>query len=258
MSTLHALYRRFAGALPPAVLRIRAGPLAGRRLAVQRSLKRPAYAAGDYEPATAGALCARAHPGMVAFDVGAHFGYFTLLLAGRVAQVHAFEPAPANFKALIHTLRLNHVANAEAHCLAISAHDATAALEITPASSMYRLRGNRRELLEGHVPALGALPVRTASLDRFVPAHGIARVDLVKLDVEGEELNALLGMQEIMRRWRPALVIEVHTQLNGGEHPNQILYLLRRRGYTCRDLDAGGTVITQFAHTWSEHHVLAE
>lgn len=255
---LYAAYRHITDALGPIPLRLKHDPLAGKTLAVRPSFKRSAYATGDYEATTANALCALARPDMVAFDVGAHFGYFTLLLAERVAHVHAFEPAPANFRALVHTLQHNRVNNATAHPVAISARSGPAVLEVTPASSMYRLQGNARILKEGPVHAVGTLRVQAVSLDNFVETAGITRVDLVKLDVEGEELRALLGMQTAVRRWQPAIVLEVHTQLAGGEDPHQVLRLLHRWGYTCRDLGAGGAVITRFAHTWSEHHVVAE
>jgi FkbM family methyltransferase len=252
---LYSAYRRAADALGPLPLRVRGGPLAGKTLAVRASLARSPYAGGDYEAEMARALCELARPDMVAIDIGAHFGYFTLLLAGRAARVYAFEPAPANFRALTRTLAINAVNNVEACPLAVSACDGLAVLEVTRASSICRLRGNSSSEEEEMVRALD---VQTVSLDSFVRAAGVERVDLVKIDVEGEELRVLLGMQEVVRRWRPAILVEVHTCLSDGEDPRQVLHLLDRWGYTCRDVDAGGAVITDFAHTWSEHHVLAE
>ncbi len=255
---LYAAYRRAADALGPGLVRIEGGPLAGRVLAVRRSLRRSIYAAGDYEPVVARALCDLAQPGMVAFDVGAHFGYFTLLLAERVAHIYAFEPSPANFRALTHTLAHNRVNNAAVFPFAVSASDGVDVLSLTSASSMCRLRDNARFYVREGEGVIGAARVETVSLDSFARRENVRRVDLVKIDVEGEELRVLLGMQEVIRRWKPALVVEVHRELAGGEDPRQVLHVLNRWGYTCRDLNAGGAVITNFAHTWSEHHVLAE
>lgn len=255
---VYDVYRRAADALGPLPLPIRRGALAGKTLAVRPSLARPAYLAGDYEPAVSAALLERAGPGKVCFDVGAHFGYFTLLMAARGACVHAFEPSPANFRALARTIAVNHLDHAHAHPLAVSACDGWEDLSITAASSMCRLRENARFFLRAGEGVVRTERVPVVSLDSFVARAGAPRVDLIKIDVEGEELRVLLGMQAIVRRWQPTLIIEVHRELATGEDPRAVLHLLRRWGYTCRDLGAGGAAITTFAHTWSEHHVLAE
>ncbi|MCZ7542361.1 MAG: FkbM family methyltransferase [Anaerolineae bacterium] len=255
---IYAAYRRIADALGPRTVRIAGGPLAGKTLGARWSLRRSPYAGGDYEPAVADALDALARSGSVAFDVGAHFGYFTLLLARRAAHVYAFEPAPANFRALRRTLADNHIDNASAYPLAVAASDGDDVLAITAASSMCRLHGNTRAIPRAGEGVVQRARVETVRLDSFVQHARVPRVDLVKLDVEGHELHALLGMQGVVRRWQPALVIEVHRELAGGEDPRHVLHLLDRWGYVCRDLDVGGRPITSLAHTWSEHHILAE
>src|SRR5947209_4602202 len=76
---------------------------------------RPAhrYAAESYEPAVCDYLKRHVQPGMVVFDVGAHVGLFTVLLArwaGSTGRVFAFEPAPQTRAALTDHLALNDLA----------------------------------------------------------------------------------------------------------------------------------------------------
>lgn len=153
--------------------------------------------------------------GDVFFDVGANLGYYTCLAAphcGPAGQVHAFEPQGRLVPYIRQSLRLNgfdEQAQARVRHAAVSAqHGGTATLfvaadaeEQTALPSLFQhewLAGGSREA----VPAV--------SLDGYVRDERIARVDAVKVDVEGAELQVLEGLRETLRRSPPdALIAEV-------------------------------------------------
>jgi FkbM family methyltransferase len=147
------------------------------------------------------------------FDVGANLGYYTCTAArvcGPSGQVHAFEPQARMVAHLRESLRLNgfaagarvcHAAVSARHGGTIPLFFAQDPLQQTSVPSLFQhewLAGGSRE----DVPAV--------SLDGYIRDHGIARVDLVKLDVEGAELMVLEGLRDTLAHIPPeALVIEV-------------------------------------------------
>ncbi len=146
-------------------------------------------------------------PGMVAFDVGANIGYTSLYLRSRIGpdgQLHSFEPEPENFAELDANLRRNNLDNCHAVQAAVGSQEGT----LTFATG-----------LNGYVPEDGApgITVPVVTLDGFIEKHGVPRVDFVKIDVEGFELDVLTGMKGVLsRRDKPILYIEVHGR---GEYP---------------------------------------
>jgi FkbM family methyltransferase len=154
-------------------------------------------------------------PGMTFFDVGAHFGYFTLLgshLVGAAGQVHSFEPTPRTFQ----TLKKNTAGrpNVRLNQLAVYAHADTltfAAYEDHP--SFNAVDANAAEAFN---PALKhtTYSVQAVSLDEYVASTGVTP-NLIKLDAEGAEEQILKGMGETIRRCRPLLTLEVGDFVKG-------------------------------------------
>lgn len=162
----------------------------------------------DYEKATVQLFLKLLESRTCIFDVGAQVGYYTLLAAsfleGR-GQVHAFEPLPYSFSWLSKNVHLN-----EFHCIrmnqkALSEHNGQAELFLPQPSEEVgpSLRGtlpNRK----------GKIVVETSRFDTYCRIHHIPQVDLVKIDVEGGELEVLKGMGELLGNWLPDIILEVH------------------------------------------------
>jgi len=146
-------------------------------------------------------------PGMVAFDIGANIGYLSLYLRSRIGpdgQLHSFEPEPENFAELYANLRRNNLDNCHAVQAAVGAQEGTLTLTT----------GRNGQGPEDGTPGL-CVPVVT--LDGFIAKHGVPRVDFVKIDVEGFELDVLTGMKAVLsRRDKPILHVKVHGR---GESP---------------------------------------
>ncbi|WP_439398304.1 FkbM family methyltransferase [Bradyrhizobium sp. PMVTL-01] len=155
---------------------------------------------GTYEGAIAKSIAARVKPGMTVFDVGAHAGYYTLMLSrlvGHEGRVFAFEANPENAKKLRRHLQINDVKNVELIEAAVSDRTGEAFFEVDPHSDKYGYMGTLAE---------SGTPVRTVMLDEFpVP-------DLVKMDIEGAETRAFAGASRLLSEHRTAIFLALHDQ----------------------------------------------
>ena len=175
---------------------------------------RTSYVLGTYEPAVAGALREAVRPGDCCFDVGAHIGYYAIMmsrLAGRGGQVVAFEPLPVNFEMLQNNISLNSLLNVALEQAALSDKNErlrlTFALEngltMTPSASGYNVEGQA-----------GTIDVQAFSLDSYVSRLGRSP-NLILIDVEAAELAALRGARDTLEKAHPKLLIEIHGWDNG-------------------------------------------
>ena len=174
---------------------------------------------GIWEPQVTAAFRAVLSGGDVCIDVGANIGYFSLLaskLVGSEGHVYALEPSPVVYAELCSNLELNRAANVTALCVAAGDREATAVLH----------EGHGRNRGSASLRATDPDPndetrlssVRVRPLDPLVPAAEVRRVRLVKIDVEGYELEVLRGLEGLFERGgRPAIIVELTPEWGGGE-----------------------------------------
>jgi FkbM family methyltransferase len=128
-------------------------------------------------------------PGGVIVDVGANIGQYTLIaaqLAGPSGRVFSFEPDPVNAAALQRSIARNGFGDRiELLPIAVAGRSGEAGFEVQPDRTRSRLCANGR----GVRPE--ATLVRTVALDDFVEERELARLDLLKIDVEGADLDVL-------------------------------------------------------------------
>lgn len=161
--------------------------------------------------------------GSVAFDVGAHSGLYTLLFSKRARRVFSFEPLPRNLRYLHRTLELNRIANAVIVPFALAGTTGPTAFQEGEHSS------------EGRLSTVGELPVFGITCADFAAKYA-AWPDLLKIDVEGAELDLLKGSAEFFRSRHPVLLLSTHGEIVKAA----CLKLLRELGYgTVKPLDAG-------------------
>jgi FkbM family methyltransferase len=173
-------------------------------------VQRHIYYQGVYEPIESYLFSRLLQPGMTVVDAGANIGQYSLLASTRIGPsgtVYAFEPVPKNLKRLINHLIINSVTNVRANNVGLWHEDTTIELGVpgdqTGNDGSFSVGGVRDTLL----PAVIARAVR---LDHFLTEQKCLRVDLIKMDIEGSELFALQGMQAILERDRPILLVEIN------------------------------------------------
>jgi FkbM family methyltransferase len=156
-----------------------------------------AMAMDAYEPETTQLVQNVIKPGMTFIDVGAHVGYYSLLAARQVGsegKVYSFEPEPINYSLLVKNVELNGYKNVTTISQAVSSAKGSTTLFVSALDS------GRNSVFHHGLPESGSVEVATTSLDAFLDKHGWPKIDLIKIDVEGAELNVLAGMTELLRK----------------------------------------------------------
>lgn len=179
----------------------------------------------------------------VVFDIGAHSGQFAKLFA-RLAprgRIYAFEPAGYARAILERVVRYRGLRNVEAVPLALS--DAPGEAEIaTPIKPSGSYGFGLAHLGGGETGArVYRETVRAVPLDDFAAERGIARLDFIKLDVEGWEGHVLAGGRETLARRRPVIMVEVVASHLGraDSAPADLWDLLTPLGYRAHRMAPG-------------------
>jgi FkbM family methyltransferase len=210
--------RKIVRRIPPkTVLPILTGPLRGTRWIIGAS--RNAYWLGTYEHAKCSVFAHAIAEGDVVYDVGAHVGYYTLLaakLVGPRGHVYAFEPLPANLEFLELHLKLNQITNVTVVPAAVADTAGLGSFQLAPSRAMARLAPSESSHAPRELPMeMGAdceLQVKTVSLDDWARQAGRSLPRVIKMDIEGAELQALHGAAELLRRAFPTLLVATHSK----------------------------------------------
>jgi FkbM family methyltransferase len=176
---------------------------------------------GRYGPQETRLLRALLGPGMTVIDVGANWGYFTLLaasLVGSRGRVVALEPEPRLFQLLDENVRLNDLSHVTAfRAAATDRSNVTLPLRIFDEAS-----GNWGVSSVASAFAGETREVDGRSLDDMTGELGLGTIDLVKIDVEGHELAVLAGMaaglaanryRRLIVEWHPTLLPAPHAAM---------------------------------------------
>lgn len=205
------------------------------RISTDRSLTDLHMVLGTYEIGTQ-RLCRRIlKPGSVAVDVGAHVGFFTRLFAdcvGDSGSVVAFEPHPKTFRTLARNCE-----NQE-NVVLIQA----AAAECTRSAILYQSKqsSGSNSLVSSRAESVRRVPVPALALDDVFPDQV---VDLVKIDVEGGEIEVLEGMRRLIERSNHLmLIVELFPPvwLSRGLAPDHLLTLFHQLGFTTYAISNSG------------------
>lgn len=176
---------------------------------LQDTISREVCFTGRYEPQETHLARRLLKTGMVAVDVGANWGYFSLVaahLVGASGQVLALEPHPRLLSLLRENVGTNGLRQVQVLPLAAAAHSGSRAF-----IGFDERGGNWGVSRAARGSETGDFECETAALDDLLGRHGIDRVDLVKMDIEGAEYEALRGMACGLRRHRyRALILECH------------------------------------------------
>ena len=144
-------------------------------------------------------------PGDVVIDGGACWGDSALWFSNQVApdgRVYAFECVPENLEVLAHNLRLN-------PRLAGAIHTVPRALWERSGETL-GMSGAGPGSMVARASGADQPRIETVSIDDFVAAERLDRVDFLKMDIEGAEMSALRGATQTIERFHPKLAISVY------------------------------------------------
>lgn len=220
MKRSRRMHEFFKMALSPIMVPIKDGPLKGKRWILTSGSN---FLAGRYEPEKTRAIADVVQPGDVVFDIGAHVGYFTVLMSGIVGsegRIFAFEPRGINKHFLKRHLKANRCENVEIIEACVGNRTGTARLETRVGTGT------------GYVSDSGNVEVEMVTIDGLVESGRLPRPDFIKMDVEGGEMMVLEGAAKTIEAHHPRMVLATH----GDEIDARCQDFLKARGYALEDI----------------------
>ena len=182
--------------------------------------------APDAENSTRNMLFGRVKATQVFYDIGAHGGVYSLTLLRRFPEmtVHSFEPQPERLR---ENFKLNGVASDRVHAVALGDQEGT-------------VKMTTKERSSNHISESGDRVVPIVRLDDYVRENGIPAPDWIKIDIEGMELPALRGAEQILRNSLPSIICEInHLSGRYGSKVSDLVSFLGSLGYSMYALQDG-------------------
>jgi FkbM family methyltransferase len=217
----------------PVVVRLKSG----RRMYVdlRSGVSRGIFAKGEFDPKVFEPLRGALKPGGTFLDVGANVGFYSMLALDAVGpggEVHAFEMDERPRRCLRKTIARERIPNLFLHEFAVGGRDGDIGV------AMHEDSGN-----SGIVETGGQRQIAMRKLDTWRLESGTRNIQAIKMDIEGAELPALQGAEQLLRAERPLLVCEADEELpkRFGYRKKQLLEYLAGLGYRVEPL----------AETWS-------
>lgn len=183
------------------------------------------------------------HPGAVCIDIGAAAGIYTVALsrlAGPTGHVHSVEPLPFANLRVARILNVGRAANVHQHAVALGAEPGIDVMNVpigrfglvTGRSFLDRTAGGPDPNVEfaRHL----TITVTVDTLDALCSREGIDRLDFLKIDVEGAELQVLEGGKQVVDALHPAMLLEIEARHTARYRrtPGEVIAWMLDRGYT--------------------------
>lgn len=239
----HAVWKALHGLASPPPLAL---PWHGRTIFnthFDNDLSLMTFVGGTYEPNEFALLDRLVRPGMNVVDGGANEGIYTLFLARKVGpngRVVAVEPSPREASRLRVNLNANKLHNVVLIAAALAERAGTLSLKI--AELNHAGQNTLDEFIYQNVTSTEAAMVPSLTLDGLLGSH-LQHVEVIKLDIEGAELEALKGARNMLQSEKPLLLLE--TSPNALAHQDgsvdELRLLLQSFDYRmlCFDLTTG-------------------
>lgn len=181
-----------------------------------------------YESDMRRAITRLTRPGFTAYDVGANVGIFSFLflsLVGPRGHVYAFEPEPNNSECLGHSIAKAGAENITLDKRAVGDKVNTAKFDRRGGAFSGRLISDSAK----YNPTDNVIEVKTVTLDKLVSDENYQSPDIMKIDVEGNEVLVLSGMTNIFAKNPPIIICELHSHL--GESVDEVAVILKKYNY---------------------------
>lgn len=184
----------------------------------------------------------------IVYDVGAFEGLLTLFFARQARQVISYEPNSRNYQRLVENVRLNDLRNVTVRKRGVGAEERKTTLVWNPAMPG---GASAEPMIAGEIRN-AAQPMRSeeiviTTLDQDIAETSLPAPDLLKIDIEGLELEALQGARHTLEQHAPALFLEMHgeTMAEKRRKVAELVSFLTAAGYAAIVHVESRTPITQ-------------
>lgn len=185
--------------------------------------------------------------GDVCIDIGANIGCYSLIaskLVGSQGHVFAFEPVRHIYERLRYHIECNNMDNVSSEKKAISDRPGKLTLYVSGNNNWGMSSIFHHDEESGEVETVDSI-----TIDDYVKQNRIEKITLIKIDIEGAELLALLGMKNTLVEYQPLLMMEISDAvLKGNSSPirikDEILRFLQNLGYMQKAIDAQGNIVS--------------
>lgn len=205
------------------------------------------YWRGAYSGPQLRVLATLLQPGGVFIDLGANQGEFTVVaahLVGKDGRVFAFEPSPMMQERLFKNIELNGFQQVSIEPVAVADKPGRMTL-YSPIEAFQD--GTMNDGLPTLYAQAGAgsssvTEVTVTTLDDWQVEQKLSRLDVIKMDIEGAELPALLGGLGVIQRFRPNLIIELNaaTSRAAGYNMLDLVAWLQAQNYDIFKIEEDG------------------
>lgn len=190
----------------------------------------------------------------VFMDIGANIGCYTLIaakLVGSGGKVYSFEPVSDVYERLRLNISLNRFKNVTAEKKAVSETKGQLKLYVSSAGNTGMSGIFHHDSESGKTENVEAV-----TLDEYITAHGIKRLDVVKIDIEGSELYALKGMEKTLAELKPILIVEISNGVleNSPIKSTDIINFLESRSYIRKAIAIDGAPVEVTTSSSGNYH----
>lgn len=224
------------------------------------------YLTGEYEPELVEAYLPliESRP-LTILDIGANIGAHTLTMAKNCpanTKIFAIEPTQYAFGKLVKNLEHNPALNQKVKAERVLLTDGAKQTSLKRVSASWDIRkkisdSTRNEFDGGFECSIKG--AKTMSLDEFVEQNQIEQVDLIKLDVDGNEIDVLKGAKATLEKFRPGILVEL-SPIHFDSHPYQfddLVRELKKLDYEFQDVFGEQIELeTQKLEKWIPHGTL--
>ncbi len=168
---------------------------------------------GAYEPHTNTVLKKYVRPGDVVIEGGSHIGTETLILSrlvGDTGHVYGFEPTTTSFHSLNENIKLNGLTNISTYELALGEKNGAVGFCLLPPWHCNPGRNGKVVRSDEIIKTT----VNQTTIDTFVQENNLTKVNFLKMDIQGGEMDLLDGAHETLSRFHPIIFTEASPKYN--------------------------------------------
>ena len=192
--------------------------------------------------------------GNVFIDIGANIGAYSLIaskLVGSNGKVVSFEPVTSICKQLKQNIKLNNLTNIVVEPKAVFDKNTTLELFISDHQNM----GMSSILHHSHETG-EKQSVQAITIDEYVKIKSLLKIDFIKLDIEGAEINALRGMKQTILKFSPIILMEISDGIleNSTTNSTVIYDFMNELNYTPYNINIKGEMLAFNANNANYHN----